>query len=100
MMKTPIPKEELLQSAHRQSALRDELLQRHAALVQEVSTADVRSISQRHSTLRHYAAAACLALALVLPTSLLVNSRMPDATMALAGYDRAQALHTATLILS
>lgn len=92
--------EQLIQSAKRQQALRDELLQRHASLVHEVSGTDVHNLSQQYNTICHYVVAACFALALVLPVELFVNSRLPSEAIASAGYDRAQAIHTATLIIS
>ena len=92
--------DELLTKAQRQSALRGELLQRHDALVREVAEADVYKLSQQYNTFRHYVVAVCFALALVLPVGLFVNSRMPSEAIASAGYNRAQAIHTVTLIIS
>lgn len=93
-------KEELIKAVQRQVAMRSELLQRHASLVHEVSGTDVHNLSRQYNTLRHYVVAACFALALVLPVKLFVNSRLPSEAIASAGYDRAQAIHTVTLIIS
>ena len=93
-------KEELIKAVQRQVAMRGELLQLQRRMVSEVSGTDVHNLSQRYKTLRHYVIAACFALALVLPVELFVNSRLPSEAIASAGYNRAQAIHTVTLIIS
>lgn len=57
-------------------------------------------LRERRADRLRYALAACLALALAVPAGLLVNRGLPSEAMASAGYDRAEALHTATLIIS